>query len=223
MVEHPAREPLCRPRLVVPLASAGALFTLGFALTAQPPQASAGGLLPTVTLPGVTTVTLPTVATTTAPTSTTTPSSATMETLRSTAQVTGAKRLRSGPISIPVSSVRAPARFRLVLNFVPGSRATSVRARVIDTRGFVVRGARVSMRSAPIRALISGDTSAPAHDGHADDRGDRSVCARARSCVEPSSPHDPGSLLMPLDRVILVGRAQVSVHVRPMPGQRGNS
>jgi hypothetical protein len=164
MVEHPAREPLCRPRLVVPLASAGALFTLGFALTAQPPQASAGGLLPTVTLPGVTTVTLPTVATTTAPTSTTTPSSATMETLRSTAQVTGAKRRRSGPISIPGSSVRAPARFRLVLNFVPGSRATSVRARVIDTRGFVVRGARVSMRSAPIRALISGYAKLSADD-----------------------------------------------------------
>lgn len=193
-MEHPAREPLCRPRLVASLACAGALFTLGFVLTAEPQQASAGGLLPTVTLPtatlpGVTTVTLPTVATTTAPASTTTvvttttaaatapslgtttvtttPASTTAETVRSTAQVSGAKRLRSGVISIPVSSVRAPARLRLVLKFVPGVRATSIRAQVIDTRGFVVRGARISMRSAPVLALMSEKAKLSAVDGSA--------------------------------------------------------
>lgn len=190
-MEHPARDPLCRPRLVVSLACAAVLFALGFALTAEPQQASGGLLptmtLPTVTLPGVTTVTLPTVATTTAPSSTTTvvattttavtppspstatattmPASTTAETVRSTAQVTGAKRLRSGAISIPVSSVRAPARLRLVLKFVPGVRATSVRAQVIDTRGFVVRGARISMRSTPVLALMSAKAKVSADDG----------------------------------------------------------
>lgn len=190
-MEHPARDPLSRPRLVIALACAGALFTLGFALTAQPQQASAGGLLPTltlptVTLPGVTTVTVPTVGTTTAPTSTTTvvstttvavtpPSpvttttsaSTTTESVRSTAEVTGAKRLRSGAISIPVSSVRAPARLRVVLKFLPGAHTTSVRAQVMDTRGYVVRGARVSVLSAPVRALMSAKAKLSADDGSA--------------------------------------------------------
>ena len=190
-MEHPARDSLRRPRLVVSVACVAALFTLGFALSAQPQEAS-GGLLPTVTLPGITTVTLPTVGTTAAPTSTTTtvvttttvavtpppspgappavtttPVSTTTESVRTTAQVTGAKRLRSGAISIPVSSVRAPARLRLVVRFVRSARDASIQTQVIDTRGFLVRGARVSMRGTPVRALLTARTKLSAANGSA--------------------------------------------------------
>lgn len=201
-MEHPARDSLWRPRLVMPLACVAALFALGFALSAEPQQASAGGLpVPTVTLPGVTTVTLPTVptpTTSTPPTTTTgtttgtaspapasppapdspgavatttpvvtAPVTTTPAPSRSTAQVSGAKRLRSGAISIPISSVRAPARLRVVLTFVRSARVASVRAQVIDTRGFRVRGARVSMASAPVRALVAAKARRSAADGTA--------------------------------------------------------
>jgi hypothetical protein len=211
-MEHPARDSLCRPRPVATLASTAALFALGFALSAHPQQASAGGLpLPTVTLPGVTTVTLPTVTTPTVVTTTTAavtatavgapapatpkPEPATAAAARSTAQVTGAKRLRSGAVSIPVSSVRAPARLRLVVKFVRSARAGSIRAQVIDTRGYLVRGARVSMLSAPVRALASAKSKLSTADGTAVFRVRprkttqlRTVVALTVRAVDPAAP-----------------------------------
>jgi len=187
-MEHPARDSLWRPGPVFALACGAVLFAVGFALSAQPQQASAGGLLPTVTLPGVTTVTLSTITTPTVSTGTTTPVTTTPVTVtspapgaqstvtttrtstpagasRSAAQVSGAKRLPSGAISIPISSVRAPARLRLVVKFVPNARTASVSARVVDSRGYLVRGARVSMLSAPARLLVGAKPKLSAVDG----------------------------------------------------------
>lgn len=215
-MEHPARDSLYRPRLVMALACAAALFTLGFALSARPQQASAGGLLPTVTLPGITTLTLPTVTTPTVPGSTTTvvtttvngtpPSpgqtaavtttaATTTPSLRSTAHVSGAKRLRSGAISIPVSSVRAPAHLRLVVHFVPSTRTPSVRVQVIDTRGYLVRRARVSMAIAPARALLTAKPKLSADDGWVafpvnvrETAGLRSTVTLTIRAVDPTAP-----------------------------------
>jgi hypothetical protein len=184
-MEHPARDSLWRPGPVFALACGAVLFAVGFALSAQPQQASAGGLLPTVTLPGVTTVTLPTptVSTgtttpvTTTPVTVTSPAPGAQSTVtttrtstpagasRSAAQVSGAKRLPSGAISIPISSVRAPARLRLVVKFVPNARTASVSAQVVDSRGYLVRGARVSMLSAPARLLVGAKPKLSAVDG----------------------------------------------------------
>jgi hypothetical protein len=110
----------------------------------------------------------------------------------------------------------------------------------MDTRGYVVRDARVNMPSAPVRALMPAKARLSADDGSAvfavrprrTTRRRTTVtlpiraidpAAPARQGVEPSSPRNPDALLMPLDRVILGEPAQVFAHVRPMPDQRRNS
>jgi len=68
----------------------------------------------------------------------------------------GQIRLASGLVSIPVSSVAPPARLLIDrVQFSPNpvrsrAGAITVRVRVRDTRGFVVRGALVFVRSTPI-------------------------------------------------------------------------
>jgi hypothetical protein len=117
----------------------------------------------TSTAPSTTTVTA-TVTTTaepqdqpssTTPSAGTTPATTTATTAPTTTPVAapavaGARRLAVGAVSVPVSSVRAPARLRILYSYAPhvlrqrGQRI-SVATRVVDTRGYVVRGARVTV------------------------------------------------------------------------------
>ena len=68
----------------------------------------------------------------------------------------GQLRLPSGKVSIPVTSVALPARLVIDrVSFTPNpvrsrSRRITIRIRVSDTRGFVIRGALVSVRSVPL-------------------------------------------------------------------------
>jgi hypothetical protein len=68
----------------------------------------------------------------------------------------GARRLPNGQTSIPATSVSAPHRLVVdQMTFSPNpvrSRLSpiTVRARVLDTRGYVVRGALVFIRSTPV-------------------------------------------------------------------------
>jgi hypothetical protein len=121
--------------------------------------------VPTVTVPGVTTIAPPTTtaATTTVTTAVTTtvatpapgdpPSVTTSQTTLPPVPaltVAGARHLASGAVSIPVSSVRLPARLRLLVSFAPhvlriNGERVSVALRVVDSRGYVVRGARVAV------------------------------------------------------------------------------
>ena len=174
------------PRVATHGAWLAVTAALGFALSTSTDQADALGL-PTITLPGLTTVTLPGLPTTaTVPASTTTattidsqpapptapptqpgapaptePTATTAgapEAPAASTTVTGAIRIAGGIVSIPVSSVRAPARLRILLTFAPktiGSttQPVSVRARIVDTRGYVVRGARVVVRTGRTGAL----------------------------------------------------------------------
>jgi hypothetical protein len=81
----------------------------------------------------------------------------------------GAVRLPSGAVSIPATSV--PADHRLVVShvgFAPNPvtsrrRALTVRVRVTDTRGYVVRDALVFARSTP--RVTSGGRLVTAMDG----------------------------------------------------------
>ncbi|HKY24867.1 MAG TPA: hypothetical protein VJM07_06910 [Gaiella sp.] len=67
----------------------------------------------------------------------------------------GAVRLRDGKYSIPVTSVSPPQRLRVAtVAFTPRivrsrARPLAVRVRVLDTRGYAVRGALVLARSTP--------------------------------------------------------------------------
>ena len=83
----------------------------------------------------------------------------------------GQIRLPNGKISIPIESVALPAK--LVIDevvFSPNpvrSRRATIRARVhvSDTRGFVVRGALVYMRSTPLLTTVPPET-ATGQDGY---------------------------------------------------------
>jgi len=77
----------------------------------------------------------------------------------------GQIRLPDGRISIPIESVSLPAR--LVIDqvvFSPNpvrSRSTTitVRVHVVDTRGFVVRGALIFLRSTPLLTTVPPETA----------------------------------------------------------------
>ena len=138
--------------------------------------------LPTTTDPGTTTTTTtgttssPAAATPGAPPATvggssgthtggTTPSAA-------GAGVSGAIRLADGTFSIPVTSVRLPARLVLVVTVTPRSLQSQTQAlkasvRVSDTRGFFVRGASVAIRSVPAGRLTAPAQKRSAADGRA--------------------------------------------------------
>jgi hypothetical protein len=82
----------------------------------------------------------------------------------------GVIQLRSGERSIPVTSVPKDARLIVSqVRFSPNPvqsrvRAITVRIRIIDTRGYVVRGALVFIRSVP-RRTTSGNLQPTAVDG----------------------------------------------------------
>jgi Tol biopolymer transport system component len=109
----------------------------------------------------------------------------------------GLTRLPSGVLSIPAASV-APAK--LVLSAVrmspwprrPGS-PLSVRLVLRDSRGFVVRGATVSVRSSPARRLVRALPARTRPDGSAavwvDPRG------KARSLVVYVTARVPGAVV----------------------------
>jgi hypothetical protein len=72
--------------------------------------------------------------------------------------VAGSRALANGAISIPVSSVRPPARLVVLVAVaaqkVHGSRnAIPLNVQVTDTRGYLVRGADVGLRAVPTGAL----------------------------------------------------------------------
>jgi hypothetical protein len=83
----------------------------------------------------------------------------------------GQIRLPNGKISIPIESVSLPARLGIdEVGFSPNpvrSRSTTITARmhVADTRGFVVRGALVYIRSLPLLTTTPPET-ATATDGY---------------------------------------------------------
>ncbi len=161
-----------------------AVAALGFALSTPMQQAHALGP-PTITLPGITTVTVPglstNVVTTTTTAETTTADARTPPTnqaatpttpaaTREGSAVAGMIRLSGGGVSIPVSSVRAPARLRILLSFAPktidrDTRPISILARIVDTRGYVVRGARVVVRAGRPGTLWNAGTRMSAVDG----------------------------------------------------------
>jgi len=82
----------------------------------------------------------------------------------------GAIRLPSGEISIPATSVPSTARLIVsVVQFSPNpvrsrTKPITVRVRVKETRGFVVRDALVFVRSTP-RVTAGGDRQASTVDG----------------------------------------------------------
>jgi hypothetical protein len=167
-----------RAAWVAPIAAAG----FAFALSA--PGEAGGVTVPSVPIPTVSVpvLTAPQILPTTSTAATaTTPSSSVPAT--TTAGVTttvmptqtatdGARLLANGTVSIPVSSVRAPDRLVVLVSLAPQTvsrAAQTIRARVqvSDTRGYLVRGARVALRAIPagkLRALVQQDT---ASDGRA--------------------------------------------------------
>ena len=82
----------------------------------------------------------------------------------------GAIRLPSGEVSIPATSVPSTARLIVsVVQFSPNpvrskTQPITVRVRVKDTRGFVIRDALVFVRSTP-RVTAGGDRQASTVDG----------------------------------------------------------
>jgi hypothetical protein len=77
----------------------------------------------------------------------------------------GQVRLPDGRISIPIESVSLPAQLIIEqVVFSPNpvrSRSATItaRVRIVDTRGFVVRGARVYLRSAPLLTTTPAETA----------------------------------------------------------------
>jgi len=152
-----------RAAWVAPVAAAGFAFGL------QAPSA-AGDItvpslpIPTVSVPALTVPQiLPTTSTTatdpaSGPTSTVTTATAAGTTTPTPTAISGARRLANGAVSIPISSVRAPERLVVSVSLAPRTvsrPAQTVRARVkvADTRGYLVRGARVSLRAIPAGKL----------------------------------------------------------------------
>jgi hypothetical protein len=176
-VHPPTLRKALRTLWLIPLAA------FGFLLAATPHNAAADGLpIPTVTVPSlpVTLLTVPLLPTTTAgtgssPTGTTTapvadtvaastasaaPSGAPAETRAGGGTaVAGERRLANGAVSIPVTSVRAPARLVVVVSVQPrrilrAAQPIKASVEVRDTRGYVVRGASVSISSVPTGRLV---------------------------------------------------------------------
>ena len=165
---------------VAPVAAAGFAFGL------QAPGA-AGDItfpslpVPTVSVPALTVPQiLPTTSTTatdpaSSPASTVTTATAAGTTTTAApapTPISGARRLANGAISIPVSSVRAPEQLVVSVSLAPGTlsrAAQTVRARVkvADTRGYLVRGARVSLRAIPAGKLGALARQISSADGQA--------------------------------------------------------
>jgi len=97
-----------------------------------------------------------TTTSTTATTATTAPVTTTPPTSTASAGPEGQIKLASGKTSIPISSVSLPARLIVDgVRFSPSlvasrGRPLAIRVHVSDTRGYVVRGALVFVRSTPL-------------------------------------------------------------------------
>jgi hypothetical protein len=85
--------------------------------------------------------------------------------------VAGALQLSGGSISVPVTSIVAPNGLRLVVTLAPRivdvSRTLTATVRVRDARGYLVRGARVTVRSIPGGLLAPVAHKRSAADGRA--------------------------------------------------------
>ena len=73
--------------------------------------------------------------------------------------VAGELRLANGVASIPVSSVQAPTHLVIRGSVAPsvirrGNQRLTVKLTIADTRAFVVRGARVTIRTSPAGMLV---------------------------------------------------------------------
>ncbi len=171
-----------RAAWVAPVAAAG------FAFAVQAPGAAGDVTVPSLPVPTVSvpTVTLPQVLPTTstvtsdpppasavAPTTVTTTGAAPAVTTAATTTgttIAGARLLANGTISIPVSSVRPPVRLVVVVSLEPltlrrAAQTIRVRVQVADTRGYLVRGARVALRSVPSGKLAATSQQISASDG----------------------------------------------------------
>jgi hypothetical protein len=85
--------------------------------------------------------------------------------------IAGALRLSGGSISVPVKSVVAPNGLRLVVTLAPRTvdvtRTLTATVRVRDARGYLVRGATVTVRSIPGGLLAHVAHKRSAADGRA--------------------------------------------------------
>jgi hypothetical protein len=133
------------------VASAGTAGPLGPAADTTTTTSSTTGSSST----GSTSTDTSTTSTTTS-TTTTAPATTTTPTTPAPAGPEGQIKLANGKTSIPVSSVSLPARLVLDgVRFSPSPVATrsqplAIRVHVSDTRGYVVRGALVFVRSTPL-------------------------------------------------------------------------
>jgi hypothetical protein len=87
-----------------------------------------------------------------------------------TRTVAGVLPLKSGAVSIPVTSVRAPARLLVIVSLQPrkvfgAAQPIKASVQVRDTRGYLVRGAVVAIRSVPSGKLIPVGRKRSAADG----------------------------------------------------------
>ncbi len=147
---------------------------LGFVLGSLPHSASADGLpttIPSLPITTTTTTTTTTTATTTGSAPTAPPPAASDPPSTGTAPA-GALRLSDGAVSIPVTSVRSPAQLVLVVSVRPltvRSTTQPVRAnvQVRDTRGYLVRGATVALRSIAAGRIVPVRQQSSADDGRA--------------------------------------------------------
>jgi hypothetical protein len=84
--------------------------------------------------------------------------------------VAGVLPLKNGAISIPVTSVRAPARLLVIVSVQPrkvvgSSQPIKASVQVRDTRGYLVRGAAVAINSVPGGKLTAVGRKRSAADG----------------------------------------------------------
>jgi hypothetical protein len=152
-------------RWLLTIAGVAVLSVLGYFASAG----TAGPLGPAADTTTSTSSTTGSTSTDTSSTSTTTSTTAATATTATTATVTttpptstasagpeGQIKLASGKTSIPISSVSLPARLVVDgVRFSPSlvasrGRPLAIRVHVSDTRGFVVRGALVFVRSTPL-------------------------------------------------------------------------
>jgi hypothetical protein len=84
--------------------------------------------------------------------------------------VAGVLPLKNGAVSIPVTSVRAPARLFVIVSVQPrkvvgSSQPIKASVQVRDTRGYLVRGAAVAINSVPGGKLTAVGRKSSAADG----------------------------------------------------------
>jgi hypothetical protein len=181
--------PSARLRFLLSCTALPAVAVLGVVSAVGIPAARADVLptVPTVTLPLPTVPSLPigTTGTTTTPATgtgtstdngggvngTTTTATTTRSPDNANRGVAGAIRLSSGAISIPISSVTAPVSLAIdQVTIAPrsiGGRGQRLRVvvRVLDTRGYRVRGASVDVRSTPARMVQATTARKTSADG----------------------------------------------------------